>query len=180
MKLTDGSLRNPAAVVVVLALVIALGIFSLVKLPFQLFPDIEEPQMTIFTGWRAAAPAEVESELIEPQEAALQGLPGLKQLNAFANAGGSWINLRFNVNTDMQKALIDVISRMNQLSNLPRDATPPVVQTGADDARRAARRSPAHCRTRSRPCPNQPRPRSVRPGRGRTGSWTSPDHVTGS
>jgi multidrug efflux pump subunit AcrB len=132
VKLTDGSLRNPAAVVVGLALVIALGIFSLIKLPFQLFPDIEEPQMTIFTGWRAAAPAEVESELIEPQEAALQGLPGLKQLNAFANAGGSWINLRFNVNTDMQKALVDVISRMNQLSNLPRDATPPVISLGED------------------------------------------------
>ena len=132
MKLTDSSLRNPAAVVVVLALVIALGIFSLVKLPFQLFPDIEEPQMTIFTGWRAAAPAEVESELIEPQEAALQGLPGLKQLNAFANAGGSFINLRFNVDTDMQKTLIDVISRMNQLQALPRDANPPVITLGED------------------------------------------------
>src|SRR5262245_53627971 len=88
--------------------------------------------MSIFTGWRAAAPAEVESELIEPQEAALQGLPGLKQLNAFANAGGSFINLRFNVDTDMQKALVDVISRMNQLQNLPRDANPPVISLGED------------------------------------------------
>jgi multidrug efflux pump subunit AcrB len=132
VKLTDSSLRNPAAVVVVVALIIALGIFSLVKLPFQLFPDIEEPQMTIFTGWRAAAPAEVESELIEPQEAALQGLSGLKQLNAFANAGGSWLNLRFNVGTDMQQALIDVISRMNQLPSLPRDANPPVISLGED------------------------------------------------
>jgi multidrug efflux pump subunit AcrB len=108
------------------------GIFSLVKLPFQLFPDIEEPQMTIFTAWRAAAPAEVESELIEPQEAALQGLSGLKQLNAFANNGGSWLNLRFNVGTDMQQALIDVISRMNQLPSLPRDANPPVISLGED------------------------------------------------
>lgn len=132
MKLTDASLRNPAAVVVVVALVIALGIFSLVKLPFQLFPDIEEPQMTILTSWRAAAPAEVESELIEPQEAALQGLPGLKELNAFANAGGSWINLRFTVGTDMQQALIEVISRMNQLPALPRDADPPVISLGED------------------------------------------------
>lgn len=132
MKLTDGSLRNPAAVVVVVALVIALGIFSVTKLPIQLFPDIEEPQMTIFTSWRAAAPAEVESELIEPQEAALQGMPGLKQLNAFANTGGSWINLRFNIGTDMQRALVDVISRMNQLPPLPRDANPPVISLGED------------------------------------------------
>ena len=130
MKLTDGSLRNPAAVVVVVALVIALGIFSVTKLPIQLFPDIEEPQITVFTGWRAAAPAEVESELIEPQEAALQGMPGLKQLDAFANSGGSWINLRFSVDTDMQRTLVDVISRMNQLPPLPRDANPPVISLG--------------------------------------------------
>lgn len=132
MNLTDSSLRNPAAVIVVVALVIALGVFSVTKLPIQLFPDIEEPQMTIFTGWRAAAPAEVESELIEPQEAALQGMPGLKQLNAFANTGGSWINLRFNVGTDMQRTLVDVISRMNQLPALPRDANPPVISLGED------------------------------------------------
>jgi multidrug efflux pump subunit AcrB len=130
VKIIDGSLRNPAAVVVVVALVVALGVFSVTKLPIQLFPDIEEPQMSIFTGWRAAAPSEVESELIEPQEQALQGLPGLKQLNAFANAGGSWIGLRFNVGTDMERMLIEVISRMNQLPPLPRDANPPVISLG--------------------------------------------------
>jgi multidrug efflux pump subunit AcrB len=97
-----------------------------------LFPDIEEPQITINTGWRAAAPAEVESELIEPQEAALQGLPGVKETNAFANAGGSSINLRFNVGTDMRDAMVDVISRMNQLQNMPRDATAPVITLGED------------------------------------------------
>jgi len=130
VNLTDGSLRNPAAVVVVVALVIALGVFAVTKLPIQLFPDIEEPQITVFTGWRAAAPAEVESELIEPQEAALQGMPGLKQLNAFANTGGSWLNLTFSVGTDMQRAMVDVISRMNQLPPLPRDANPPQITLG--------------------------------------------------
>src|SRR5262245_17218392 len=117
---------------VIVALIIALGIFSVTRLPIQLFPDIDEPQMTIQTGWRAAAPAEVESELIEPQEAALQGLAGLKQLDSFANAGGSFINLRFNVGTDMQRTMIDVISRMNQLPPLPRDANPPVISLGED------------------------------------------------
>ncbi|HKE44118.1 MAG TPA: efflux RND transporter permease subunit [Steroidobacteraceae bacterium] len=132
MQLTDGSLRNPAAVIITVAMVIAFGIYSALKLPIQLFPDIEEPQITINTGWRAAAPAEVESELIEPQEAALQGLPGVKEINAFANAGGSSINLRFNVGTDMRDAMVDVISRMNQLQNMPRDATAPVITLGED------------------------------------------------
>ena len=133
MKLTDGSLRNPAAVIITMALVIAFGIYSALKLPIQLFPDIEEPQMSIFTGWRAAAPAEVESELIEPQEAgAARACRALKELNAFANAGGSFINLRFNVGTDMRAAMMDVIGRMNQLPTLPRDATPPVISLGED------------------------------------------------
>ena len=57
MKLTDASLRNPAAVAVVVAMVCALGLMSLLKLPLQLFPDIERPQMSIQTAWRAASPA---------------------------------------------------------------------------------------------------------------------------
>ena len=63
MKLTDASLRNPAAVAVVVAMVCALGLMSLLKLPLQLFPDIERPQMSIQTSWRAASPQEMESEI---------------------------------------------------------------------------------------------------------------------
>ncbi|NJO13390.1 MAG: efflux RND transporter permease subunit, partial [Gammaproteobacteria bacterium] len=46
--------------------------------------------------------------------------------------GRSWINLRFNIGTDMQRALVDVISRMNQLPPLPRDSSPPVISLGED------------------------------------------------
>lgn len=132
MNLTDSALRSPAAVVVGVAMLVLLGLWSLARLPVQLFPDIDEPQITIFTAWRAAAPSEVESEILEPQEAVLQGVPGLKELNANANAGGAWINLRFSIGTDMQRTLIDVISRMNQLPPLPRDATPPRISLGED------------------------------------------------
>ena len=81
MKLTASSLRNPSAVLVGVAVVGVFGLFSLAKLPIQLFPDIERPQISIETGWRAASPQEVESEILEPQEEVLQGLPGLKELN---------------------------------------------------------------------------------------------------
>jgi len=132
MNLTDGSLRNPAIVAVAAAMLLLLGLSSLYKLPIQLFPDIEEPQISLFTGWRAAAPAEVEAEILEPQEEALRGIAGLKEMNAFANAGGAYINLRFGIGTDMQRTLVDVISRMNQLPPLPRDATPPRISLGED------------------------------------------------
>jgi multidrug efflux pump subunit AcrB len=132
MNLTETSLRNPAGVLVAILMVALLGAFALVKLPVQLFPNIEEPAISIFTGWRAAAPAEIESEIIEPQERALQGLRGLQSMNAFANQGSSFINLQFAVGTDMQATMLEVISRMNQLPPLPRDAQAPQISLGAD------------------------------------------------
>ncbi len=132
MNITESSLRNPAGVLIAVLLASFLGIYAFVKLPIQLFPEIEEPAITVFTQWRAAAPSEVESEIIEPQERALQGLNGLKELNAFANAGGAWLNLKFSVGTDMQATLIEVISRMNQLPPMPRDAEAPQISLGED------------------------------------------------
>lgn len=134
MRLTDASLKNPAAVAVVVALVCLFGLASLSSLPLQLFPDIERPQLSIQTGWRAASPQEVESELLEPQEAVLQGIPGLEQMDGNANAGGSFINLTFAVGTDMRAMLVEVLGRLNRVPPLPRDASPPVVELGAQDS----------------------------------------------
>jgi multidrug efflux pump subunit AcrB len=134
MKLTEASLRNPAAVAVAVVMVCAFGLMSLLDLPLQLFPDIERPQMSIQTNWRAASPQEMESEIVEPIEAVMQGLPGLEEIASNVNAGNSWINLTFAVGSDMDAMLVEVLSRMNRLPPLPRDATPPVVQAGADNA----------------------------------------------
>ncbi|MBC7988083.1 MAG: efflux RND transporter permease subunit [Luteimonas sp.] len=134
MKLTEASLRNPAAVAVAVVMVCAFGLMSLLDLPLQLFPDIERPQMSIQTDWRAASPQEMESEIVEPIEAVMQGLPGLEEIASDVNAGNSSINLTFAVGSDMDAMLVEVLSRMNRLQPLPRDATPPVVQAGADNA----------------------------------------------
>lgn len=132
MNLTETSLRNPAGVLVAILMVALLGVIAFVKLPIQLFPNIEEPVISIFTTWRAAAPTEIESEIIEPQERALQGLRGMQSLNAFANQGSAFLNLRFAVGTDMQATMLEVISRMNQLPPLPRDAQAPQISLGED------------------------------------------------
>lgn len=132
MHLTRMALHNPAGVAVAVLLAGLLGVLAFFKLPIQLFPDIDEPVISIFTGWRAAAPSEVESEILEPEERALEGLPGLKELNSFAGPGGAFVNLRFAIGTDMQATLIEVISRMNQLPPLPRDADAPRIALGDD------------------------------------------------
>jgi len=133
LNLTEKSLNNPIGVAIGVGLVLLLGLVSIVRLPVQLFPDVEVPEITIFTGWRAAAPAEVESELLEPQEQALRGVAGLREIQSFANAGGAFINLEFAIGTDMGRTLIDVIARMNQLPPLPRDADAPRISLGEND-----------------------------------------------
>lgn len=130
MRITQSAVRNPAAVAVIIALVALFGFNALRGLPFQLFPEIERPTIGIWTGWRAASPREVESELLEPQERVLQGLPGLEQLSANANVGGSWVQLNFALGTDMDQMMVEVLSRLNRLPPLPADSDPPVINMG--------------------------------------------------
>jgi multidrug efflux pump subunit AcrB len=134
MKLIETALRNPLAVGVSVLLVCLFGMLSLHELPLQLFPDIDRPQITVQTNWRAASSEEVESELLEPQERVLQGMPGLEQLEGSANPGGAFVNLTFAIGTDMKSALVEVLGRMNRIPPLPRDADRPLVQMGNNDA----------------------------------------------
>ncbi len=126
--LTHAGLKSPAAVAVGVAVVILFGVFALYSLPIQLFPDIDRPQIGIETDWRAETPREVETQLVQPEEEVLQGIPGLQEMDGFANLGGGYIQLTFALGTDMKSTLVDVIGRLNRLPPLPADAQKPFVQ----------------------------------------------------
>lgn len=130
MSLTENAVRNPAAVAVAVGIVLLLDLVSLGRLPVQLFPDIERPQMSVVTSWRASSPHEIESEILKPQEEVLQGLPGLEELDGTANQGMAFIRLELALGTDMQATLLEVISRLQRVPPLPADANPPVVSLG--------------------------------------------------
>ncbi len=132
MGITERAVKNPAGVAVAVAIVTLFGLFSLNKLPVQLFPDIDLPQITVFAGWRAASPKEVESEILEPMEEVLQGMPGIDTMSSNAFNGGAWINMQFMLGTDMQATLMEVIGRLNRLPSMPADSDPPVVNLGGD------------------------------------------------
>ncbi|HKD21566.1 MAG TPA: efflux RND transporter permease subunit [Rhizomicrobium sp.] len=126
--LTAAGIKSPAAVAVGVAVTLVFGIFALGSLPVQLFPDIDRPQIGIETDWRSETPREVEAQLVEPEEEVLQGIPGLQQMEGFANQGAGYINLTFALDTDMKSTLVDVIGRLNRLPPLPLDAQKPFVQ----------------------------------------------------
>jgi len=132
MESTNWSTRNPVAMLVLAVFVCLLGLLSLNRLPLQLFPDIERPQITVQSRWSTASPEEIESEILEPLEKVMQGLAGVEELEGNANPGEAMITLRFAIGTDMRNALIEVLGRINRLQPLPRDADRPVVTLGGD------------------------------------------------
>jgi RND family efflux transporter MFP subunit len=133
MESLQWSSRSPIAVAVIALFIGLLGMLSLSRLPLQLFPDINRPEIAIQCTWRTASPEEVESELLEPLENVLQGMPGVEEIEGNANAGAAQINLRFALGTDMKNALVEVIGRLNRLRPLPRDADRPIVTLGGGD-----------------------------------------------
>ncbi len=130
MNLTRNALKNPAAIIVIVALVMVFGLMSVFKLPIQLTPDIEQPQITISTGWRSAAPAEMESVIIEPIENVVKNTQGVTKVTTNIQRGFGNITLTFDVGADMQRAMLDVINNLNQAPPLPLDAIEPVVSAG--------------------------------------------------
>ena len=132
MTLTRLSLSNPVAVVVAGILAALFGVISLFRLPIQLTPQVDQPFINISTGWRAAAPQEVESEIIEPQEDVLRGLPGMTRIEAGASRGSGNIRIEFDIDVDINRALIEVMNRLNQVPRYPPDANEPVIRVSGD------------------------------------------------
>jgi multidrug efflux pump subunit AcrB len=118
--------------VAAILLLLLMGAVGLSGLPIQMIPDVQRPFIQITTGWRAAAPEEVESEIIEPQEDMLRGIPGLEKIESNASRGYASISLMFAVGTDLQRSLIEVINRLNQVPRYPNDVTEPRIFAGQD------------------------------------------------
>ena len=138
MNLTKLSLDNNVAVIVALLLATLFGSISLYRLPIQLTPEIQIPEITIKTNWRAAAPNEVETEIIEPQEDVLRGLPGMTKLLSRAQEGRGEITITFSVEMDLRRALVEVINRLNQVPSYPDDVDEPTISTVGGNARAIA------------------------------------------
>ena len=130
MTLTKIALGNPVAVIVAGILVVIFGTISMLRLPIQMTPEIQRPEISISTSWRASAPNEVESEIIEPQEDVLRSVPGLQRMSSSSSFGSGSIQMEFAIGTDMSRALIEVMNRLNQVPRYPVDANEPVISVG--------------------------------------------------
>ena len=132
MSITRASLSNRVAVAVAVILIVIFGLISLTRLPIQLAPNVERPIITVSTFWPGAAPEEVESEILEPQEQVFRGMPGVERMQASASLSNASINLEFDIDVDMQRSLLEVINRLNQVPSYPVDANEPTLLIGGN------------------------------------------------
>ncbi|HIJ80014.1 MAG: efflux RND transporter permease subunit, partial [Desulfobulbaceae bacterium] len=128
MDIIKYSIGKPVTVAVGVILVVMFGLLGLAKLPVQLTPDVETPQITVSTTWGGATPNEIEKEIIEKQEAALKGLQGLTKMESASYNSYGAVTLSFQVGTNIDNALLRVSNKMNEVANYPENVNKPVIE----------------------------------------------------
>ncbi len=119
MDIVRYALNKPVTVIVAVILVVTFGLIGLNKLPVQLTPDVETPQITVSTIWGGATPYEIEKEIIEKQEETLKGLQGLTKMESASYNSLGEITLSFALGTDLDDALLRVSNKLNEVSDYP-------------------------------------------------------------
>lgn len=127
----EACVRNPVKVSVGALLLVLFGVVGLMRLPIQLIPQVETPTISVETRWPGASPQEVEREITQEQEEQLKSVEGVTRMSSESSDSNSRITLEFEVGTNMEKALLKVNSRLQQVREYPIEADQPVLSTSS-------------------------------------------------
>lgn len=119
--------RHPVAANLLMAIMIILGSYSLMKLNRQFFPNFALDYVSVRIIWPGASAEDVEQSITIPLEQALRTLDGAKEMTSTSTRGLSSIVIEYEENTDMGIALDDVKQFVSNVRHLPSDAEDPVV-----------------------------------------------------
>ncbi len=122
MKLIDFCIRNPVTVMVGVLLSLLFGVIGLLRLPIQLIPTVDRPEITVETEYRGAAPLEVEREITDRMEEKLNAVESLKEMTSASIEGKSTVILKFDWGTNKDIARLGVSEKLDLVTELPPDA----------------------------------------------------------
>jgi HAE1 family hydrophobic/amphiphilic exporter-1 len=120
MNIAGISIRRPVFVVMLIASIITLGVISYLNIPVDLLPNIEQPSLSVNTGYPGASAEDVENIVTRPLESALGTVEGLDTISSQSREGGSQVTLNYKLGTDVKFAELKVIEKVQQVApNFP-------------------------------------------------------------
>jgi Cu(I)/Ag(I) efflux system membrane protein CusA/SilA len=124
-QLIRWSANNRLLVLLATLMVIAWGIFAMLKTPLDAIPDLSDTQVIIRTQWPGQAPQIVENQLTYPLTTTMISVPGVKTVRGYSFFGDSFVYILFNDGTDQYWARSRVLEYLSQISSkLPKGANP--------------------------------------------------------
>src|SRR5690554_217534 len=98
------AVSRPIATSMVFIAIMVFGIYSYIRLPVDLFPEVDSPIISVITSYEGAGALEVERNLTEHLESVLGTTPELLELTSTSMDNVSVVTLEFNAGANMDEA----------------------------------------------------------------------------
>ena len=128
MSFTDIFIRRPILASVVSLMILLLGLQAVFKLPIRQYPELSNTTITITTVYPGANGELIKGFITTPIEQAVASAEGIDTLVSSSQQNVSTVTLNLHLNADADRAVADVLSKVNQVKSvLPKEANDPVV-----------------------------------------------------
>lgn len=129
MSLYSSAVKRPVMTSLIFVAVIILGLFSLSRLPIDLYPDIETNTIMVMTAYPGASAQDIEQNVTRPLENVLNSVENLKHITSKSRENISVITLEFEFGKeDIDVMTNDVRDKLDMVkSSLPDDAENPII-----------------------------------------------------
>lgn len=134
-KLAEVCIRRPVFASMMALALCVIGAVSWAKLGVDRYPSVDVPSVRVQTRLPGASPEEVETELAERLEEAVNTVAGIEQLRSISGNGSGILLVTFELERDIDVAAQDVRDRVSSVvRNLPQEADPPLVAKVDNDS----------------------------------------------
>ncbi|TAE12190.1 MAG: efflux RND transporter permease subunit [Bacteroidetes bacterium] len=133
MNISELALKRPVFATVANIMLILFGAVGFSFLAVRDYPAIDPPVVSVSTQYTGANADIIESQITEPLEKSINGIPGVRSISSTSQIGSSNINVEFNLGVNLDNAASDVRDKVSQAQrNLPQDIDAPPVVSKAD------------------------------------------------
>ncbi|HEY5087750.1 MAG TPA: efflux RND transporter permease subunit, partial [Gemmatimonadaceae bacterium] len=124
-RLIRWSIENRFLVLLATVMLVAWGVWAMLRIPLDAIPDLSDVQVIIRTTYPGQAPQIVENQVTYPLATTMLSVPGAKTVRGYSMFGDSYVYILFADGTDLYWARSRVLEYLNQVqSRLPADAKP--------------------------------------------------------